>query len=301
METIRAVRSLAARAPRDARARERRECMIAARSHARRSTAVVARAGKDPSSNGGRYYAGKGKYIRDDRGLVSKTGRDDAFTGGFAGGEKGLWAYRDELTEKNAASALEKKKRARRESRDVSLAKDFGGLAGGFPGGEIGVKSFNATGAVPEPPAPTLGWGPPTLGALAVVCGLTYYTTGELSADALVKTASGVVDAVVNGVNSAATSADAGDAAAGVGAGLDVVGAGLGAATVVFGQAIDLVPEPVKDVGSQAASAAFTVLIGAVAAKILFDKAVGAVGNSIKIAILGACSGAIALKILNIL
>ena len=184
--------------------------MIAARSHARRSTAVVARAGKDPSSNGGRYYAGKGKYIRDDRGLVSKTGRDDAFTGGFAGGEKGLWAYRDRLTEKNAASALEKKKRARRESRDVSLAKDFGGLAGGFPGGEIGVKSFNATGAVPEPPAPTLGWGPPTLGALAVVCGLTYYTTGELSADALVKTASGVVDAVVNGVNSAAASADAG-------------------------------------------------------------------------------------------
>ena len=134
-----------------------------------------------------------------------------------------------------------------------------------------------------------------------MVCGLTYYTTGELSADALVKTASGVVDAVVNGVNSAATSADAGDAAAGVGAGLDVVGAGLGAATVVFGQAIDLVPEPVKDVGSQAASAAFTVLIGAVAAKILFDKAVGAVGSSIKIAILGACSGAIALKILNIL
>ena len=128
--------------------------MIAARSHARRSTAVVARAGKDPSSNGGRYYAGKGKYIRDDRGLVSKTGRDDAFTGGFAGGEKGLWAYRDELTEKNAASALEKKKRARRESRELSLAKDFGGLAGGFPGGEIGVKSFNATGAVPEPPAP---------------------------------------------------------------------------------------------------------------------------------------------------
>lgn len=115
METIRAVRSLAARAPRDARARERRECVIAARSHARRSTAVVARAGNDPSSNGGRYYAGKGKYIRDDRGLVSKTGRDDAFTGGFAGGEKGLWAYRDELTEKNAASALEKKKRARRE------------------------------------------------------------------------------------------------------------------------------------------------------------------------------------------
>ena len=123
----------------------------------------------------------------------------------------------------------------------------------------------------------------------------------ELSADALVKTASGVVDAVVNGVNSAATSADAGDAAAGVGAGLDVVGAGLGAAAVVFGQAIDLVPEPVKDVGSQAASAAFTVLIGAVAAKILFDKAVSAVGSSIKIAILGACSGAIALKILNIL
>ena len=156
METMRAVRSLDARAPRDARARERRECMIAARSHARRSTAVVARAGKDPSSNGGRYYAGKGKYIRDDRGLVSKTGRDDAFTGGFAGGEKGLWAYRDEIDGENAASALEKKKRARRESRDVSLAKDFGGLAGGFPGGEIGVKSFNATGAVPEPPAPTL-------------------------------------------------------------------------------------------------------------------------------------------------
>jgi hypothetical protein len=288
-------------------ARARRECIArstascASSSSTARGAAVVVRAGKQPSSNGGRYYAGKGKYIRDDRGLVSKTGRDDLFTGGFAGGEKGLWAYRDELAEKNAAKALEKKKRARRESRDVSLAKDFGGMAGGFPGGEMGVKSFNATGSVPETPTPTLGWGPPTLGALAVVCGMTYYTTGELSADALVKTAKSVVDAVANGVNTAATSVDAGDAAEGVGAGLDVVGAGLGAAAVVFGQAIDLLPEPVKEVGSQAASTAFTILIGVIAAKILFDKAVAAVGSSIKIAILGACSGAIALKILNIL
>ena len=122
----------------------------------------------------GEYYAGKGKYIKDDRGLVSKTGRDDAFTGGFAGGERGLWSYRDELAETNAAKALEKAKAKRRETREVRLQKDFGGMAGGFPGGEIGVKSFNATGEVPAAKPPTLGWGPPALGTVAVVAGYTY-------------------------------------------------------------------------------------------------------------------------------
>ena len=107
----------------------------------------------------GKYYAGKGKYIRDDRGLVSKTGRDDAFTGGFAGGERGLWSYREELAETNAGKALERAKAKRRETREVRLQKDFGGMAGGFPGGEIGVKSFNATGEVPAAKAPTLGMG----------------------------------------------------------------------------------------------------------------------------------------------
>ena len=86
---------------------------------------------------------------------MSKTGRDDAFTGGFAGGERGLWSYRDELAATNAAEALEKAKAKRRETREVRLQKDFGGMAGGFPGGEIGVKSFNATGEVPAAKPPT--------------------------------------------------------------------------------------------------------------------------------------------------
>lgn len=44
---------------------------------------------------------------------------------------------------------------------DVRLTKDFGGLVGGFPGGEAGLQSFLDTGVVVQNDAPTVGWGPP--------------------------------------------------------------------------------------------------------------------------------------------
>lgn len=93
-------------------------------------------------AGGEEYYVGQGKYIEDDKdGFVSKTGRDSQLVGGFAGGEKGLWKYRDVLaTDSRLTPERAVFYGARKGSEEVSLAKDFGGMAGGFPGGEIGVK-----------------------------------------------------------------------------------------------------------------------------------------------------------------
>jgi hypothetical protein len=237
----------------------------------------------------GEYYAGKGKYIKDDRGLVSKTGRDDAFTGGFAGGERGLWSYRDELAETNAAKALEKAKAKRRETREVRLQKDFGGMAGGFPGGEIGVKSFNATGEVPAAKPPTLGWGPPALGTVAVVAGYTYYTTGELSQEALVK----AVETLTTKASEIDPSAVAQDAGA--------VASALGLVAGALGQVVNLLPEEVKDAGSHAAFVAFMILFGGVMLRILVGEVVSVVGKYFKVTALALVSGTIALKLLHIL
>lgn len=249
--------------------------------HAGRS-AVRVRANKSNAGKG-EYYVGKGKYIKDDRGLVSKSGRDSLFTGGFAGGEKGLWSYRDELVEdKEAKAAVQKKEKKRRETKEVSLAKDFGGLAGGFPGGEVGVKSFNATGELPETKPATLGWGPPVLGTLAVVCGYTYYTTGELTQESLLQTA----ETLTTKASEIDTSAVAGDASVVAGA---------------VGQVYDLLPQEVKDVGNDAALAAFAVLFGALALRIAISQLTKVLGKSIKIIGLGAVSTAIALKILDII
>lgn len=124
-------------------------------------------------------YAGAGKYIPDDKeGFVSKTGRDSTLVGGFAGGEKGLWNYREvRLAEDPAARPKEWKRvyGGRKGTKEVDLSKDFGGLAGGFPGGEIGVKAYNATGNIATRDAPpTLGWGPPVL-LLAALGAAGYY------------------------------------------------------------------------------------------------------------------------------
>ena len=124
--------------------------------------------GYKPASDGGELYVGAGKYIPDDQeGFVSKTGRDSTLVGGFAGGEKGLWQYREARLADDPAAAPKEWKRVyggRKGSDEVDLSKDFGGLAGGFPGGEIGVKAYNATGEVATRDAPpTLGWGPPVL------------------------------------------------------------------------------------------------------------------------------------------
>ena len=124
--------------------------------------------GYKPARDGDELYVGAGKYIPDDQeGFVSKTGRDSTLVGGFAGGEKGLWQYREARLADDPAAAPKEWKRVyggRKGSDEVDLSKDFGGLAGGFPGGEIGVKAYNATGEVATRDAPpTLGWGPPVL------------------------------------------------------------------------------------------------------------------------------------------
>ena len=130
-------------------------------------------------SGGDQLYVGQGKYIPDDQeGFVSKTGRDSNLVGGFAGGEKGLWKYREDRLAEDPAAAPKQWERVyggRKGTSEVDLSKDFGGMAGGFPGGEVGVKAFNATGNIATRDAPpTIGWGPPVL-LLAAIGGTGYY------------------------------------------------------------------------------------------------------------------------------
>lgn len=253
-----------------------------------RRRASLARAGAARAAGkSGEYYVGKGKYIKDDgRGLLAKTGRDNLTVGGFAGGEVGLQAYREELNAQNAAKALEKAKKPRRETKEVNLQKDFGVLAGGFPGGEKGLKIYNATGELPQTKPATLGWGPPVLALVTVLTGYTYLSTGELTQDSLMSTVqslstkAGEID--TQAVSSGATGA-------------------VGAVAGVVGQAVDLLPEDVKNAGSEAAQAALAVLVGGVVLKIVVGKVVDAIGSSFKVVALGVVSGSIALKILNII
>ena len=131
-----------------------------------------------PAGTGEKLYVGQGKYIEEDKdGLLKKTGRDSQLVGGFAGGEKGLWGYRTILEEDPtiAKKKYEPVYGGRKGTKEVSLAKDFGGMAGGFPGGEVGVKAYNATGNIPTRDAPpTVGWGPPVL-LLAAIGTAGYY------------------------------------------------------------------------------------------------------------------------------
>jgi len=131
-----------------------------------------------PAGTGEKLYVGQGKYIEADKeGFVQKTGRDSQLVGGFAGGEKGFWKYREILEEDPTIVKKEETKipGVRKGTKEVNLAKDFGGLAGGFPGGEVGVKAYNATGNIPTRDAPpTIGWGPPVL-LLAAIGAAGYY------------------------------------------------------------------------------------------------------------------------------
>ena len=131
-----------------------------------------------PAGTGENIYVGQGKYIEEDKdGLLKKTGRDSQLVGGFAGGEKGLWGYRTILEDDPtiAKKKYEPVYGGRKGTKEVSLAKDFGGMAGGFPGGEVGVKAYNATGNIPTRNAPpTVGWGPPVL-LLAAIGTAGYY------------------------------------------------------------------------------------------------------------------------------
>ena len=199
--------------------------------------------GYEPVS-GEEFYVGKGKYIPDNKGgFVSKTGRDSQLVGGFAGGEKGLWQYRDILSTDSRLTpekAVFKEYGARKGSDEVSLAKDFGGMAGGFPGGEIGVKAFNATGEIATRDAPpTIGWGPPVL-LLAAIGGAGYYLNpGDPNEElgAAVNAAAGA-KAAVDGVLTPEQElllAQIG----GAGVGIVLAGAALRAAAKKAGQALD--------------------------------------------------------------
>lgn len=105
--------------------------------------------------------------------------------GGWAGGEKGLKRFSEESLKAGISAPKETPTKGpgapRKQlppSMDVQLAKDFGGAAGGFPGGEVGLKAFNETGKVPKPTRkPTVGLGGylavATAGAYAACCAVT--------------------------------------------------------------------------------------------------------------------------------
>jgi hypothetical protein len=151
------------------------------------------------------------------------------------------------------------------------------------------VKSFNATGEVPAAKAPTLGWGPPVLGTVAVVAGYTYYTTGELSQEALVKAVE-TLTTKASEIDPSAVAQDAG-----------LVASALGLVVGALGQVVNLLPEEVKDAGSHAAFVAFMILFGGVMLRILVGEVVSVVGKYFKVAALAFVSGTIALKLLHIL
>ena len=177
----------------------------------RRRSLVVAprgaasRGGERALKKGEQYYVGGGKWIRDQDGLgnaetklVSDTGRD-AFVGGFAGGEKRLLEYKRALNEAGAGDKAKKKKKQRKETKDVVLAKDFNNAAGGIFYGEVGLQSWKETGRIPtRSKEATVGWGPPVLLAAAAAAGVTYKTTGALTVDAVTKTVESVSSGVSN-------------------------------------------------------------------------------------------------------
>ena len=162
--------------------------------------------------------------------------------GGFAGGEKRLQQYRQELNEADAQEKVKKGKKPRKETQDVVLAKDFNSAAGGIFFGEVGLQSWKETGRIPtRSKEATLGWGPPVLLAVAALAGVTYKTTGALSVDAVTKT----VESVGSGVTSIDVS--------------DVVGK-VGGAVGALDEGASVLPPEVRSVATQAALVGFGVL-----------------------------------------
>eukprot|EP00227_Mantoniella_beaufortii_P004455 CAMPEP_0197613962 /NCGR_PEP_ID=MMETSP1326-20131121/59284_1 /TAXON_ID=1155430 /ORGANISM="Genus nov. species nov., Strain RCC2288" /LENGTH=272 /DNA_ID=CAMNT_0043182831 /DNA_START=221 /DNA_END=1039 /DNA_ORIENTATION=+ len=128
-----------------------------------------------------------------------------------------------------------------KNSSKVDLSRDFGGLVGGFPGGEVGVKAFNATGALPTRDAkPTLGWGPPVL-LLAAIGGTGYFLNPGLDP---VETLGGAVSGVTS-VTAAVDEALAPEQkvvllqAGAVGLGLVLAGVAIKTAAQKVGAALD--------------------------------------------------------------
>ena len=204
------------------------------------SSKAAADIGYDPAG-GEEYYVGQGKYIEDDKnGFVSKTGRDSQLVGGFAGGEQGLWKYRDILSTDSRLTPTKATVYGGRVGSDVDLSKDFGGMVGGFPGGEIGVKSFNATGEVATRDAPpTIGWGPPVLLLVAIGAAGYYLNPGDPAEEigAVVNTAVGAKNAVDSVLTPEQELAVAEVGAAGVG--IVLAGATLTAGAKKAGAALD--------------------------------------------------------------
>jgi len=131
-----------------------------------------------------RLYIGKGRFVEDDPRKYPGREENNA-AGGWAGGEKALQAFREEL--RAEAPRKPEGKPARKPAQlppslDVQLAKDFGGAAGGFPGGEVGVKSFVATGKVPKPARkPTVGLGGYAAVAVAGAYAACVTATGDFN------------------------------------------------------------------------------------------------------------------------
>lgn len=152
-----------------------------------RSRAVRVRCARGGSPQGRppkeRLYIGKGKYVEDDPRKYPGREENNA-AGGWAGGEKGLWAFREDLSAEKGATASSSPSKPKRPSSatDVNLAKDFGAMAGGFPGGEVGLKTFNETGKVAKrAQPPTVGFGAYVAVALAGAYAACVYTTGDLN------------------------------------------------------------------------------------------------------------------------
>jgi len=115
-----------------------------------------------------KIYVGKGRYLEDDPSKY--PGRDNLYTGGFAGGETGLKnfvaekgiPYSSPAKESKAAKASAKKPAKgvyvgkgkffeddKSNTYKVMKLSTRDALVGGFAGGEVGLKEFVATGEVP--------------------------------------------------------------------------------------------------------------------------------------------------------
>lgn len=121
-------------------------------------------------------YIGKGRFVKDD---PSKYPDKELFgmTGGWAGGQVGLMKFIEETEKKGGSStslSKESKKKSSSKGSNIDLSKDFGGLAGGFPGGEKGVKIYVSTGKAPEKIKPTIG---PVVTSILIL--LSFYGLGK--------------------------------------------------------------------------------------------------------------------------
>lgn len=160
---------LAPHAPAATRARQqsrRLQAVAEAPAAAETSSAPATPAAAAPTSQQ-QVYIGKGRFINDDP--RKYPGRDNDFTGGWAGGEVGLKAFVEDLAAPGGASKPAAKaakpagelppQLSGRDEIYVGKGRTVKGnaskfpqkteLTGGFAGGEEGVKAFVATGDVP--------------------------------------------------------------------------------------------------------------------------------------------------------